>query len=307
MKIARAATGRQGVIAFTGGFHGRTALTMALTGKVTPYKRGHGAPVPHIYHLPFPVPHLGVTVDDSLRALQFLFGADMPPEEIAAIILEPVQGEGGFHAAPPELFASLRKICDEFGIVLIADEVQTGFARTGKMFAVEHSGIEPDLVTLAKSMAGGLPISGIIGRASIMDKVEPGGLGGTYGGSPLGCAAGLAVLDIIEDEGLLDRANLIGEHLSSYLRDLAERDDLMPIGNIRGLGAMVAFDILETRGGTAISSNGAKAVTNRAADEGLILLACGTFGETIRILVPLTAPEAIVSQGLAAIERALRL
>lgn len=306
VKIARAATGRPGVIAFTGGFHGRTALTMALTGKVAPYKRGFGAAVPNVYHLPFPVPHHGIDVEQTLRALQYLFAADLPPEDVAAIIIEPVQGEGGFHIAPAELLVALRKLCDEYGIMLIADEVQTGFGRTGRMFGIEHSGIEPDLVTVAKSMGGGLPISGVIGRAAVMDAVEPGGLGGTYGGSPLGCAAGLAVLDVIEDEGLLERAEAIGKRIIRRLEELAVRNDLLPIGHIRGLGAMIAFDMLEDRGSDAVAPNGAKTVTTRAADEGLILLGCGTYGETIRILVPLTASDAIVDEGLAAIERALR-
>ena len=305
VKIARAATKRPGVIAFTGGFHGRTALTMALTGKVAPYKRAFGAPVPNVYHLPFPVPHHGIKVEDTLRALHYLFAADLPPEDVAAIIIEPVQGEGGFHAAPPALLAELRRLCDEHGIMLIADEVQTGFGRTGRMFGIEHSGIEPDLVTVAKSMGGGLPISGVIGRAEVMDAVEPGGLGGTYGGFPLGCAAGLAVLDIIEEEGLLERADAIGKRITSRLEELAARNDLLPIGHIRGLGAMIAFDILEGRGSDAIATNGAKAVTTRAADEGLVLLSCGPSGETIRILVPLTASDAVVDEGLAAIERAL--
>ena len=306
VKIARAATGRPGVIAFTGAFHGRTALTMALTGKVAPYKRAFGAPVPHVYHLPFPVPHHGIEVEDTLRALHYLFAADLPPEDVAAIIIEPVQGEGGFHAAPRELLAELRKLCDEHGIMLIADEVQTGFGRTGRLFGIEHSGVEPDLVTVAKSMGGGLPISGVIGRAEVMDAVEPGGLGGTYGGFPLGCAAGLAVLDIIEEEGLLGRADAIGKRITGRLHELAQRSDLLPIGHIRGLGAMIAFDILESRGADTVAINGAKAVTMRAAEEGLILLSCGPSGETIRILVPLTASDAIVDEGLAAIERALR-
>jgi 4-aminobutyrate aminotransferase / (S)-3-amino-2-methylpropionate transaminase / 5-aminovalerate transaminase len=306
VKIARAATGRSGVIAFAGGFHGRTALTMALTGKVAPYKRGFGAPVPNVYHVPFPVPHQGIDVEHTLRAIRYLFAADLPPEDVAAIIIEPVQGEGGFHTAPAELLVALREMCDEFGIMLIADEVQTGFGRTGRMFGIEHSGIEPDLVTVAKSMGGGLPISGVIGRAGVMDAVEPGGLGGTYGGSPLGCAAGLAVLDVIEDEGLLERAEAMGKRIMRRLEELAMRNDLLPIGHIRGLGAMIAFDLLDGRGSDAVAPNGAKAITTRAAAEGLILLSCGTYGETIRILVPLTASDAIVDEGLAAIERALR-
>ena len=305
VKVARAATGRHGVIAFTGGFHGRTALTMALTGKVNPYKRGFGPSVPGVHHLPFPITHYGVDVDDALRALGLMFAADLDPSEVSAIIIEPVQGEGGFHIAPPELLKALRAICDEHGIVLIADEVQAGFGRTGRMFGIEHGGIEPDLVTVAKSMAGGFPISGLIGRAALMEAVEPGGLGGTYGGSPIACAAALAVLDVIEEEQLLDRAVSLGERMRARLADSARRNDLLPIGNVRGLGAMIGFDILDDQGKPAVG--GAKAVTARAMDEGLILLNCGTHGETIRILVPLTAEDAIVDEGMAMLERALQV
>lgn len=306
VKVARAFTGRNGVIAFTGGFHGRTALTMALTGKVVPYKRGFGAASTNVCHLPFPVLHHGIDTEQTLKALQYVFAATMPAEDVAAIIIEPVQGEGGFHTAPAELLTALRTLCDDHGIVLIADEVQTGFGRTGRMFGIEHSAVEPDLVTVAKSMGGGLPISGVIGRAHMMDAVEPGGLGGTYGGSPLGCVAGLAVLDVMEDEGLLERAHKIGQRIISSLEELASRTELIPIGNIRGLGAMIAFDILADRHSDSVAKDSAKAVTMRAADEGLILLSCGTFGETIRILVPLTASDGIVDEGLAAIERALQ-
>jgi 4-aminobutyrate aminotransferase/(S)-3-amino-2-methylpropionate transaminase len=304
VKIARTATGRHGVIAFTGAFHGRTILTMGLTGKVNPYKRSFGPPIGGIWHVPFPIAHYGVTVEDALKALDFLFAADVDPQQVAAIIVEPVQGEGGFHIASPELMGRLRALCGAHGILLIADEVQSGFGRTGRMFGVEHSGIEPDLITVAKSMAGGFPLSGVIGRASIMDSVEPGGLGGTYGGSPVACAAALAVLDVLEEDGLLQRAEAIGSMLTTQLTALSQRNDLTPIGNIRGLGAMIAFDILdEDRAGPA--TNGAKAISNRALEEGLILLNCGTRGETVRILVPLTASDAIIEEGLAAIERAL--
>lgn len=198
IKIARAATGRPGVIAFTGAFHGRTMMTMSLTGKVAPYRKKFGPGVPGVYHLPFPAD--GVTVQESLRALEFLFRADIEPGQVAAIIIEPVQGEGGFHPAPVELLEALRKICDDHGIVMIVDEIQTGFARTGKMFGIEVSGVQPDLITVAKSLAGGFPLSGVVGKAAIMDAAEPGGLGGTYAGSPIACAAALAVLDVIEEE-----------------------------------------------------------------------------------------------------------
>ena len=268
VKIARAATGRSAVIAFTGGFHGRTMMTMALTGKVLPYKRAFGPMPGEVYHVPFPIAHYGVTVEDSLKALQFLFKADVEPARVAAIIIEPVQGEGGFHTAPPELLQALRKICDENGILLIADEIQSGFARTGKLFGIEHSGVEPDLVTVAKSLAGGFPLSGVIGRAAIMDAAEPGGLGGTYAGPPIACAAALAVLDVIEEEKLLDRANAIGERLRGRLIEMSRRNDLLPIANIRGPGAMIAFDIMKARGSNEPDGDATKRVTARALENG---------------------------------------
>jgi 4-aminobutyrate aminotransferase/(S)-3-amino-2-methylpropionate transaminase len=305
VKMARAATGRSAVIAFTGGFHGRTLLTMAMTGKVLPYKRAF-APLPsEVYHVPFPIPHYNTTVEDSLKALQFLFKADVEPARVAAIIIEPVQGEGGFHTAPPELLKALRKICDDNGILLIADEIQSGFARTGKMFAIEHSGVEPDLVTIAKSLAGGFPLSGVIGRAAIMDATEPGGLGGTYAGSPVACAAALAVLDVIRDEKLLARADAIGERLKQRLHVIAKRNDTAPIAAIRGQGAMIAFDIVKSRGAHDPDGDAAKRVTTQALANGLVLLSCGIYGETIRILVPLTASDAIVDEGLDRLEKAL--
>src|ERR1700744_271759 len=222
VKIARAATGRSAVIAFTGGFHGRTLLTMAMTGKVLPYKKAF-APLPgEVFHVPFPIEHYGTTVEDSLKALNFLFKADVEPARVACIIVEPVQGEGGFHKAPPAFMQALRKICDDNGILLVADEIQSGFGRTGKMFAAEHWGVEPDLVTVAKSLAGGFPLSGVIGRATIMDAAEPGGLGGTYSGSPVACAAALAVLDVFEEEKLLARSNTIGARIKVRLTAIAQ-------------------------------------------------------------------------------------
>lgn len=305
VKIARAATGRSAVIAFTGGFHGRTLLTMAMTGKVLPYKRAF-APLPsEVYHVPFPIPHYGTTVEDSLKALQFLFKADVEPARVAAMIIEPVQGEGGFHTAPPELLRALRRICDETGILLIADEIQSGFARTGKMFAIEHSGVEPDLVTIAKSLAGGFPLSGVIGRAAIMDAAEPGGLGGTYAGSPVACAAALAVLDVIAEEKLLARADALGETLKGRLRAIASRNDTVPIAHIRGHGAMIAFDIVKSRGGHEPDGDSVKRVTAQALTNGLVILSCGIYGETIRILVPLTISDAIIEEGLHRLEKSL--
>ncbi|MCW0198403.1 4-aminobutyrate--2-oxoglutarate transaminase [Sphingopyxis sp.] len=305
VKIARAATGRPGVIAFGGGFHGRTLLTMAMTGKVLPYKRSFGPLPGEVFHLPFPIPHYGVEVGDSLRALSLLFAADIEPSRVAAIIVEPVQGEGGFHMAPPELLAALRRLCDEHGILLIADEVQTGFARTGRMFGIEHGGVEPDLMTVAKSLAGGFPLSGVIGRADIMDAAQPGGLGGTYAGSPVACAAALAVLDVIEEEGLIERANALGDRLRATLEAFAARNDLLPIGHVRGPGAMVAFDLLAARGSDEPDGAAAKRVTARALELGLVLLSCGIHGETIRLLMPLTASDDVVDEGMAILEKAL--
>jgi 4-aminobutyrate aminotransferase/(S)-3-amino-2-methylpropionate transaminase len=305
IKIARAATGRSGVIAFTGGFHGRTIMAMAMTGKVVPYKKGLGPALPDVWHVPFPVEHLGVSVDESLKYLGFLFKADIDPSRVAAIIVEPVQGEGGFHMAPPELMRALRAVCDEHGIVLIADEVQTGFGRTGKMFAMEHYDVEPDVICVAKSLAGGFPLSGVIGRAAIMDAADPGGLGGTYAGNPLSCAAALAVLDVFRDENLLDRANAIGGHIKGRLEVMRRRNDLLPIAAIRGPGAMIAFDIVKIRGTQEPDAEATRRVTQRAADLGLILLSCGINLNTIRILVPLTASDAIIDEGLGLLERSL--
>ena len=305
VKIARAATGRSAVIAFTGGFHGRTLLTMAMTGKVLPYKKLFAPLPPEIYHVPFPIAHYGTSVEDSLKAINFLFKADVEPGRVAAIIIEPVQGEGGFHAAPKELMQALRRICDENGILLIVDEVQSGFARTGKLFAVEHMGVEPDLVTMAKSLAGGFPLSGVTGRADVMDAAEPGGLGGTYAGSPVACAAALAVLDVIEEEKLLERSLAMGEWMQKRLAEIAARNDTLPMAGIRGLGGMVAFDLVTSRGSRDPDGQATMLVTSRALDEGLLLLSCGIYGESIRILVPLTIDDALLHEGLGKLEKAL--
>jgi 4-aminobutyrate aminotransferase / (S)-3-amino-2-methylpropionate transaminase / 5-aminovalerate transaminase len=303
VKIARAATGRPGVIAFAGGFHGRTLLSSAMTGKVNPYKRGLGPFPPEIYHVPLPSPSNGVSVVETMRALDFLFAADIEPERIAAFIVEPVQGEGGFHMADPELFVVLDQLRKSYGIMIIADEVQTGFARTGRMFGIEHQSIKPDLMTVAKSLAGGFPLSGVIGRADIMDAIGPGGLGGTYAGSPVAIAAALAVLDIIEDEGLTGRANLIGARIRAAITEAAQRNDTVNIANIRGPGAMVAFDILDEDGKP--DGLAAKAVTTAALSHGLVLLTCGTHGQTIRILVPLTVSDNVLDQGLERLRKSL--
>ncbi|GLQ79132.1 4-aminobutyrate transaminase [Mesorhizobium huakuii] len=305
IKIARAATGRPGVIAFAGGFHGRTTLTMALTGKVVPYKKKFGISPPGIYHLPFPAEDQGVTVADTIKAMDFLFRADIDPTDVAAIIIEPVQGEGGFLPAPTELLVALRAACDKHGILLIADEIQTGFARTGKMFGFENSGVEPDLVTVAKSLAGGFPLSGVIGRAAIMDTVEPGGLGGTYAGSPVACAAALAVLDVIVEENLLERAKILGGKIKAALDGFAIRNNVVPIAAVRGPGAMVAFDVVRERGGFRPDPDATKRVIQAALAEGLILLSCGVGGNTIRILNPLTISDALLEEGLAMLGKAL--
>ncbi|CAH1649976.1 4-aminobutyrate aminotransferase PuuE [Hyphomicrobiales bacterium] len=305
VKIARAATGRSGVIAFTGGFHGRTVMASAMTGKVVPYKKGLGPTIPDVWHVPFPATGSEVSVEDALRSLGFIFKADVDPSRVAAIIIEPVQGEGGFHQAPAELILGLRRICDEHGIVLIADEVQTGFGRTGTMFAMEQYDAKPDLICVAKSLAGGFPLSGVIGRAPIMDAAEPGGLGGTYAGNPLACAAALAVLDIFENEKLLDRAKAIGERLHAAIGRMAQANHLLPISAARGPGAMVAFDILKDRATSEPDAAATRLVTERAHQNGLILLSCGTTANTIRILVPLTVSDAIIDEGLALLETAL--
>ena len=305
IKIARAATGRSGVIAFSGAFHGRTMMGMALTGKVVPYKVGFG-PFPNdIYHVPFPAPYLGISEEKSLDALQTLFKADVEPTRVAAIIIEPVQGEGGFYAASPDFMKALRSRCDEHGILLICDEIQTGFARTGKMFATEYAGIEPDLMTVAKAMAGGFPISGVIGKAKIMDAPAPGGLGGTYGGSPLGCVAGLAVLDIIREEKLCERANEIGERIVHRLEAIRQSDT--GIGEIRTLGAMTAMELIKDGDSTKPDSERTKNIVLEARKHGLILLSCGVRGNVIRFLAPLTIEFEILDEGLDKLGKILKI
>lgn len=305
VKIARVATGRSAVVAFAGGFHGRTLLASALTGKVLPYKRGFGPLPGGVFHAPFPSESYGVSVEASLQALRHIFSADVAPDEVAAIIIEPVLGEGGFHVAPLEFLKALRAICDEHGILLIADEVQTGIARTGRMFAIEHSRVKPDMLAVAKSLGGGFPLSGVIGRADILDRVDPGGLGGTYAGSPIACAAALAVLDVIETESLLLRADAIGKRIRERIVSAARRNDIVPIGSPRGLGAMIAFDVLKDRTGHEPDGIMAKRVCTMALELGLIVLTCGSFGEAIRILVPLTVTDAVLDEGLDRLEMAL--
>ncbi|MDP2061605.1 MAG: 4-aminobutyrate--2-oxoglutarate transaminase [Phaeovulum sp.] len=302
VKIARHYTGRAAVVAFAGGFHGRTFMGMALTGKVQPYKAGFGPMMGDVWHLPFPVALHGTSTDDALAALDRLFKADLEPARVAAIIVEPVQGEGGFYEAPAGFMAALRRVCDQHGIVLIADEVQTGFARTGKMFAMEHHGVAADITCMAKGLGGGLPISAVTGRAEIMDSPNPGGLGGTYAGNPLGVAAAHAVLDVIEDEQLCERATRLGQRLKQRLAGM--RDGVPEIVDIRGPGFMNAVEF-----NVAGKAEPNPAFTNRVREEalkrGLILLTCGVYGNVIRFLAPLTIPDAVFDEALDILEASM--
>lgn len=300
VKIARAATGRSAVLAFGGGFHGRTFMSMSLTGKVAPYKKGFGALMPDVYHLPFPVDLHGVSTEDSLAALNRLFRADLEPECVAAIILEPVQGEGGFYPAPPALMTALRAHCDAHGILLIADEVQTGFARTGHLFAMEGYDVAADLTTMAKGLAGGLPLAAVTGRASVIDAAPVGSLGGTYGGNPLGIAAAHAVLDVIAEENLCARANHLGARLKERLERI--RQSTPQIADIRGPGFMVAAEF-NTDGKPA--PDFANRVRSEALKRGLILLTCGIYGNVVRFLAPLTIPDDVFVEGVQILEEAI--
>ncbi|QOT80074.1 4-aminobutyrate--2-oxoglutarate transaminase [Cupriavidus basilensis] len=294
IKIARAATGRPGVIAFSGGFHGRTMMGMALTGKVVPYKVGFGPFPGEVFHAPYPCALHGVSVEDALKAMEHLFKADVDPKRVAAIIFEPVQGEGGFNVAPPAFVKALRAICDEHGILLVADEVQTGFGRTGKLFAMEHYDVAPDLTTMAKSLAGGMPLSAVCGRAEVMDAPAPGGLGGTYAGNPLAVASALAVLDVLEGEQLIPRGAALGQRLVERLETLKAR--VPQIAEIRGLGAMVAVEFRRADG--APDAEFTREVQSRALEQGLLLLSCGVYGNVIRFLFPLTISDAVMDEGL---------
>jgi 4-aminobutyrate aminotransferase / (S)-3-amino-2-methylpropionate transaminase / 5-aminovalerate transaminase len=305
IKIARAYTGRSDVICFQGSFHGRTNLTMAMTGKIVPYKAKFGPFAPGVWHAPFPIPHRGVSVADSIAGIKWLFRADVEASRVAAIVIEPVQGEGGFYAAPKELMKALREICDESGIVLIADEIQSGFGRTGKWFAMEHMGVEPDLVTTAKSLAGGFPLSGVVGRAKIMDAPDPGGLGGTYAGNPVAAAAALGVFEAFETDKLLEKAQRQGEIALKRLKAIKAKGKGMPIGDVRGLGAMVAFEMVTEHGGNKPDHDAAKALATKCLERGLLVLTCGVFHDVIRLLPPLTASEKILNEGLDIIEAAI--
>lgn len=300
VKIARFATGRSAVIAFQGAFHGRTLMGLTLTGKVNPYKAGFGTMVGDVYHVPFPVKQ--VSVQDSLDAIEMLFKTDVDPQRVAAIILEPVQGEGGFNPVPTALFEGLRKICDAHGILLIADEVQTGFARTGKLFAMEHHTVKADLITMAKSLGGGMPISGVVGRAEIMDAPNPGGLGGTYAANPLAVASAHAVMDVIAEEKLCERATALGDKLQARLKQIQQKD--AGIAEVRGLGSMVAMEFHNAATGAPDAAR-VNAIVQAALSKGLLLLTCGLYGNVIRFLYPLTIEDALFDQALDLIEEAI--
>jgi 4-aminobutyrate aminotransferase len=303
VKIARSATGRNAVVAFSGGFHGRTFMGMAMTGKVFPYKAGFGAMPGDVYHAPFPIEMHGVSEQSSIEALERLFKADVDPARVAAMVIEPVQGEGGFYVASKSFMQKLRDMCDQHGILLIIDEVQTGFARTGTMLAIEQYGIEPDLVTMAKSLAGGFPLAAVTGKASIMDAPSPGGLGGTYGGNPLGIAAAHAVLDVIAEEALCERANMLGARLKQRLESL--RGDVPEISDVRGPGFMNAVEFKNSESG-APDAAFANRVREIALSKGLILLTCGVYANVIRFLSPITIQDEVFSEALDILEASIR-
>ena len=303
IKIARAATGRPGVIAFSGGFHGRTMMGMALTGKVAPYKLNFGPFPGDVFHAPYPNALHDVTTADSIKAIEMLFKADIDPKRVAAIIFEPVQGEGGFNPAPAEFVRALRKICNEHGILLIADEVQTGFARTGKLFAMQHYDVLADLITMAKSLAGGMPLSGVVGRADVMDAAAPGGLGGTYAGNPLAVASAHAVLEIIDEEKLCERATQLGDVLKAKLNAL--QADVPQIADVRGPGAMIAVEFMKPGTGEP-DAEFTKRVQARALERGLLLLVCGVYSNVVRFLFPLTITQAVFDEALVILEEVLK-
>ncbi|TWG90508.1 4-aminobutyrate aminotransferase/(S)-3-amino-2-methylpropionate transaminase [Mesorhizobium sp. J18] len=305
VKIARAYTKRAAVVAFTGAFHGRTMLGMALTGKVNPYKKNFGPFPSDIFHAPFPNTFLGISVDDAIGGLEALFAGDVDPDRVAAFIIEPVQGEGGFNVAPAEFLERLREIADRHGILIIADEIQAGMARTGRMFGIEHSGVRADLVTMAKGLAGGFPLSAVTGRAEVMEAAHPGGLGGTYAGNPLSVAAANAVLDVIEEEGLIARAAEIGDRIQSCLKAIAERQGMERIGDVRGLGAMVAFELVTDRASKGASPELANRIVAEAESRGLIVLACGTRANVVRLLPPLTIEDKVLHEALNILEASI--
>jgi 4-aminobutyrate aminotransferase / (S)-3-amino-2-methylpropionate transaminase / 5-aminovalerate transaminase len=296
VKIARAATGRAGVVVFDRAFHGRTNLTMAMTSKLV-YKQGFGPLATDVHRAPAPYPYRGVSTTDALHGLELLFKQDVDPREVACIVIEPVQGEGGFIPMPPQFLHALKDLCDRHGILYVDDEVQAGCGRTGPVWAIEHTGIEPDLLVSGKTLGGGLPLAGVTGRAELMDAVHPGGLGGTFGGNPVACAAALAVLEELSSPGFRERADQIAALLRTRLDELAAKH--ASIGEVRGLGSMLAFELVEQSG------EASKAVTVAAREKGLILLSCGLYGNVIRLLPPLSATDEELKRGLAILEEAL--
>ena len=303
VKFARLATRRPAVIAFDGAFHGRTLLSLTLTSRPHPYKAGMGPLAPEVYRAPFPNEYRGIDAATALRELEGLFDTQVAADQVAAIVVEPIQGEGGFVVAPKEFLAGLRRICDEHGIVLVVDEVQTGFARTGRLFALERYGIEPDLITLAKSIAGGLPLSGVLGKAELMDAAHDGAVGGTYVGNPVAQAAALAVLDVIEDEGLVERAQAIGETMRSRMHAWQER--FPQVGDVRGLGAMLAIELVHDRTTKEPAPELAQAVIDASLQRGLLLLKAGVYSNCVRVLCPLVVTDAELDEALAVWEDAL--
>src|SRR4051794_11007224 len=303
VKFARAFTGRRAVVAFENAFHGRTLLSLTLTSKVHPYKAGLGPFAPEVYRAPFPSAYRGPTGTEALRALERLLVTQVAAEDVAAIVFEPVQGEGGFVAAPPEWVEGVRRICDDNGIVMVADEVQTGFGRTGRLFAMEHFGVQPDLITVAKSIAGGLPLSGVLGRAEVMDAPVESGVGGTFVGNPVAQAAALAVLDVIDEERLLERAEAVGGAIRT--RMLAWQERFPEVGDVRGLGAMLALELVHDRVSKDPAPELAQAVIEAARANGLLLLKAGTYSNCIRVLAPLVLSDAELEESLGAWEQAL--
>jgi 4-aminobutyrate aminotransferase / (S)-3-amino-2-methylpropionate transaminase / 5-aminovalerate transaminase len=296
VKIARTATGRPGIVVFDRAFHGRTNLTMAMTSKLV-YKQGFGPLAPEVYRAPAPYPYRGVTIDDALAGLELLFAQDVDPRSVACIVLETVQGEGGFIPMPVEFVEGLREICKRHGILYVADEVQSGCGRTGRTWAIEHMNVEPDLIVAGKTLGGGLPLAAVTGRSELMDSVHPGGLGGTFGGNPVSCAAACAVLDALAEPGFRERAETVGRLIRGRLERLAE---LHPaIGEVRGLGPMLAIEFAEKSGEVS------KAVTTKAREDGLVVLSCGLYGNVIRLLPPLTATDEELERGLDILGRAL--
>ncbi len=298
VKFARRLTGRPGVIAFEGAFHGRTLLATTLTGKAKPYKVGFGPLVPGIFHAPYPDPYHGLSTQGCLACLDHIFKTQIPAEEVAAFIIEPVQGEGGFNPAPPEFLQALRALCDQHGILLIADEIQSGMGRTGKMFAFEHSGVEPDMICIAKSIAAGMPLAALTGKAALMDQIAPGGMGSTYGGNPVACAAALAVLDIFEEEGLLQRANVIGEKVAASWRALQGSIAKDRFGDVRQIGGMVAVECVKDNDPKQPDAALASAILLAAREGGLIMTTAGAYAQCLRCLVPLTISDAVLDEGL---------